>query len=215
MPLALLGLLLWLPGVLSLPPLDATKAAFAKPPPDGGVGRCGGHPLRPCPRYKKPPGFTAAGRGYRNCGPILRNEGQDNRIGPIACVAARRHRRRLADGVVCACRGRGERRCWRHLDAGQRVADGGSTTPPRRVLLACVPGRAGVLLRLYRAARDSEARILGSFGPRTKTVMWGWAAVGFGILVKFPVVPGVAMATLIGLTAMGLVGAPQSRARRS
>src|SRR5580765_3658337 len=31
--------------------------------------------------------------------------------------------------------------------------------------------------------------------------MWGWAAVGFGILVKFPIVPGVALASLIGLTA--------------
>jgi 4-amino-4-deoxy-L-arabinose transferase-like glycosyltransferase len=64
------------------------------------------------------------------------------------------------------------------------------------VLLACVLGVQGVLLRLYRAARDGDFA-----GPRNRTVMWGFAALGFGILVKGPVVLAVAAATLIGLVA--------------
>jgi 4-amino-4-deoxy-L-arabinose transferase-like glycosyltransferase len=64
------------------------------------------------------------------------------------------------------------------------------------VLLACVLGVQGVLLRLYRAARDPEF-----VAPSSRTVMWGWAALGFGILVKGPVVLAVAASTLIGLVA--------------
>jgi 4-amino-4-deoxy-L-arabinose transferase-like glycosyltransferase len=53
-----------------------------------------------------------------------------------------------------------------------------------------------VLLRLYRAARDETAP-----RPSSRMVMWGWAAAAAGILVKFPVVPGVGIATLLGLVA--------------
>src|SRR6202012_5551729 len=35
----------------------------------------------------------------------------------------------------------------------------------------------------------------------TRLVLWGWAAVAIGILVKFPVVPGVGLTTIIGLVA--------------
>jgi 4-amino-4-deoxy-L-arabinose transferase-like glycosyltransferase len=62
------------------------------------------------------------------------------------------------------------------------------------VLLACVLGVQGVLLRLYRAARDPDFP-----APQSRTVMWGWAALGFGILVKGPVVLAVAAATLLAL----------------
>ena len=62
------------------------------------------------------------------------------------------------------------------------------------MLLACVLGVQGVLLRLYRAARDR------GFPPALARVwcMWGWAALGFGILVKGPVVIGLVAATLSG-----------------
>jgi 4-amino-4-deoxy-L-arabinose transferase-like glycosyltransferase len=64
------------------------------------------------------------------------------------------------------------------------------------VLLACVLGVQGVLLRLYRAAREPN------FAPPSgRTVMWGWAALGLGILTKGPVVLAVAAATLLGLVA--------------
>jgi trehalose 6-phosphate synthase len=45
------------------------------------------------------------------------------------------------------------------------------------------------LAGLYRAARDPDAA-----APSTKMILWGWAAASAGILVKFPVVPGVALA---------------------
>jgi 4-amino-4-deoxy-L-arabinose transferase-like glycosyltransferase len=64
------------------------------------------------------------------------------------------------------------------------------------VLLACALGMQGVLLRLYRAARDETAP-----APSGRMILWGWAAAAFGILVKFPVVPGVGIATMIGLIA--------------
>ena len=64
------------------------------------------------------------------------------------------------------------------------------------VLLACVLGVQGVLLRLYRAAREPDFS-----PPRNRTVMWGWAALGFGILIKGPVILAVAAAALVGLTA--------------
>ena len=40
------------------------------------------------------------------------------------------------------------------------------------VLLACVLGMQGVLLRLYRAARDDDAP-----KPSGRLVLWGWAAL--------------------------------------
>jgi len=64
------------------------------------------------------------------------------------------------------------------------------------VLLACVLAVQGALLRLYRAAREPDFP-----SPSPRILMWGWAAAGLGILVKFPVVPGVALVTIIALTA--------------
>ena len=69
------------------------------------------------------------------------------------------------------------------------------------VLLACVLAVQGVLLRLYRAAREPDLP-----APSHRTVMWGWAALGFGILVKGPVVPGVAAVTMIALGWYGIAG---------
>ena len=72
------------------------------------------------------------------------------------------------------------------------------------VLLACALGMQGALLRLYRAARDDAAP-----KPSSRLVMWGWAAAAAGILVKFPVVPGVGIATIIGVTAWDRKWPPQ------
>jgi 4-amino-4-deoxy-L-arabinose transferase-like glycosyltransferase len=64
------------------------------------------------------------------------------------------------------------------------------------VLLACVLAVQGVLLRIYRAGRDPDAS-----RPSLRLVFVGWAAVGIGALIKFPVVPGVAVATVVALIA--------------
>jgi 4-amino-4-deoxy-L-arabinose transferase-like glycosyltransferase len=62
------------------------------------------------------------------------------------------------------------------------------------VLLACVVGMQGVLLRVYRAARAADAP-----QPRTLMVLAGWVALAAGILVKGPVAPAVAAVTLVAL----------------
>ena len=52
----------------------------------------------------------------------------------------------------------------------------------------------GVLLRAYSVDRDPDVP-----PPSTLLILLGWAACAAGILVKFPVVPGVALVTIIGL----------------
>jgi len=61
------------------------------------------------------------------------------------------------------------------------------------VLLACTTAMQGVILRIYLAARS------GVPGPSTALVLAGWAALALGILVKGPVAPALAAATLIPL----------------
>ena len=60
------------------------------------------------------------------------------------------------------------------------------------VLLACVIGMQGVLLRVWRAAQEDAPP------PSRRLVLAGWAALAVGILVKGPVAPGVALATIVG-----------------
>jgi 4-amino-4-deoxy-L-arabinose transferase-like glycosyltransferase len=62
------------------------------------------------------------------------------------------------------------------------------------VLLACILGTQGVLLRIWCAARQADAPPVS-----TRLVLCGWAALAAGILVKGPVAPGLAALTLIGL----------------
>jgi 4-amino-4-deoxy-L-arabinose transferase-like glycosyltransferase len=62
--------------------------------------------------------------------------------------------------------------------------------------LACAMGAMGVLLRVWLAARDPSRPPV-----TTRTVLLGWAAFAFGILIKGPVVPGVAAMTILALIA--------------
>ena len=191
--LAVLGLLLWLPGVLSLPPLDRDESRFAQSsrqmvesgdPVDIRFGHV--------PRYKKPVGIywlqavsTAALGG-----------GDDSQIWTYrvpsllgAIIAAR-----LTVWAAAA-----------FLDAEAALIAGllllstvllgaeATIATTDAVLLATIVAVQGVLLRLYRAARE------GAPAPSTGQVLWGWAALGIGILVKGPVSFGVAIATIIGL----------------
>jgi 4-amino-4-deoxy-L-arabinose transferase-like glycosyltransferase len=194
--LALLGLILWLPGVLSLPPLDRDESRFAQASrqmvESGDVVDIRfGH----VPRYKKPIGIY----WLQAAATEIASMGRDDRIWTYRLPS-------LLGGIAaawltvwCALAVAGAEAAFLAglLMLGSVLLTAEATIATTdAVLLACVLGVQGVLLRLYRAARDPEAP-----KPRTRTVMWGWAAVGFGVLVKFPVVPGVALATLIGLTA--------------
>ncbi|HWU56886.1 MAG TPA: glycosyltransferase family 39 protein, partial [Rhizomicrobium sp.] len=196
--LGLLGLLLWLPGVLSLPALDRDESRFAQSSrqmvESGDVVDIRfGH----VPRYKKPVGIYWLQAASTRIA-MLFPQVHDDRIWTYRLPS-------LVGGIAAS---------WLTLWCALAVAGAeagllagilmlgtvlltaeATIATTDAVLLACVLGVQGVLLRLYRAAHDPDFT-----PPRNRTVLWGWAAVGFGILVKFPIVPGVALATIIGLT---------------
>jgi 4-amino-4-deoxy-L-arabinose transferase-like glycosyltransferase len=64
------------------------------------------------------------------------------------------------------------------------------------VLLAATTVMQGVLLRLYRAAREELPP------PSRRLVLCGWAALAVGIMLKGPVTPAVAAVTIIALIAL-------------
>src|SRR3569833_766488 len=188
--LALLGLLLWLPGIFSLPPLDRDESRFAqssrqKPQTGNWVDIRLGH----VPRYKKPVGiywlqvvvFSFVGGGRND---QIWTYRLPSLLGAIAASW-------LTFWVALAVTGAEAAFLAGLLMLGTTLLTGEATLATTdAVLLACALGVQGVLLRLYRAARDSD-------GPRPspRLVMWGWAVMSFGILVKGPVVIGLAAAT--------------------
>src|SRR5689334_16322698 len=194
--LAVLGLLLWLPGVLSLPALDRDESRFAQSSrqmvESGDVVDIRfGH----VPRYKKPVGIY----WLQAASTKLAGFGRDDRIWTyrlpslLGAIAASW----LTVWCALAVTGAEAGLLAGLLMLGTVLLTAEATIATTdAVLLACVLGVQGVLLRLYRAARDTEFA-----SPRNRTVMWGFAALGFGILVKGPVVLAVAAATLIGLVA--------------
>jgi 4-amino-4-deoxy-L-arabinose transferase-like glycosyltransferase len=196
--LALLGLLLWLPGILSLPPLDRDESRFAQAsrqmvesgdPVDIRLGHV--------PRYKKPAGiYWLQSASTIAMGKVF-HQGETTHIwtyrlpsllGAIAvawltlwCALALAG---VEAGLVAGL-----------LMLGTALlAAEASIATTDAVLLACVLAVQGVLLRVYRAAREPDAP-----QPSRRLILLGWAACAAGILVKFPVVPGVALVTIAGL----------------
>jgi 4-amino-4-deoxy-L-arabinose transferase-like glycosyltransferase len=198
--LALLGLLLWLPGILSLPALDRDESRFAQSSrqmvESGDVVDIRfGH----VPRYKKPVGiYWLQAAATKVAAPFL-GHGRDDRIWTYRLPS-------LLGGIAaswltlwCALAVAGSETALLAalLMLGSVLLTAEATIATTdAVLLACVLGVQGVLLRLYRAAREPDWP-----PPSNRTVMWGWAAFGLGILIKGPVVLGVAAVTLIGLVA--------------
>ena len=196
--LALLGLLLWLPGILSLPPLDRDESRFAQAsrqmvesgdPVDIRLGHV--------PRYKKPAGiYWLQSASTVVMGKIFR-QGETTHVwtyrlpsllGAIAVAWLTLWCALALVGVEVG------------LVAGllmlgtALLAAEASIATTDAVLLACVLAVQGVLLRVYRAAREPDAP-----QPSRRLILLGWAACAAGILVKFPVVPGVALVTIAGL----------------
>ncbi len=195
--LALLGMLLWLPGIVSLPALDRDESRFAQSSRqmvESGdlVDIRFGH----VPRYKKPIGIywlqaatTAIAAPITHYDDRIWTYRLPSLLGAIAASWLT---------VWCALAIAGAEAAFLSgllmLGTVLLTAEASIATTDA-VLLACVLGVQGVLLRLYRAARDADFP-----APRKRTVMLGWAALGFGILIKGPVVLGVAAFTLIVLT---------------
>src|ERR1700759_5808393 len=194
MVLSLLGLLLWLPGILSLPPLDRDESRFAQSSRQMvQTGNWVDIRLGHVPRYKKPVGIY----WLQAAATAIAGGGRDDQIWTyrlpslLGAIAASW----LTLWCALAVTGAEAAFLAGLLMLGTTLLTGEATLATTdAVLLACGVGVQGVLLRLYRAARDPD-------GPRpsSRLVMWGWAAMGFGILVKGPVVIGLAAATAFWL----------------
>jgi 4-amino-4-deoxy-L-arabinose transferase-like glycosyltransferase len=195
--LGLLGLLLWLPGILSLPALDRDESRFAQSSRQMVESRDlvdirFGH----VPRYKKPVGIywlqaasTAIAAPFTHYDDRIWTYRLPSLLGAIAASWLT---------VWCALAVAGAEAAFLSglLMLGTVLLTAEATIATTdAVLLACVLAVQGVQLRLYRAAREADFP-----APRNRTVMWGWAALGFGILVKGPVVLGVPAVSLIALT---------------
>ena len=193
----MLGLLLWLPGILSLPALDRDESRFAQSSRQMlDSGNLVDIRFGQVPRYKKPVGIywlqaaTTAIAGLPNI------EGDHTASGPIACRRCWAASPRLADGWWALAFVAGSRRCWRGCLMGFTVLLTAEATiaTTDAVLLACILGAQGVLLRVYRAAKEG-ATVPG------RMVLWGWAALAVAILIKGPVAAGVTGATIFALLA--------------
>lgn len=195
--LALLGLLLWLPGIASLPALDRDESRFAQSSRqmvESGdwVDIRLGH----VPRYKKPVGIywlQAAATSIAG----LANGLRDNHIWTyrlpslFGAIAASW----LTVWIALAVTGAEGAFLAGLLMLGSVLLTAEATIATTdAVLFACALAVQGVLLRLYCAARDPKAP-----QPSRRLVWAGWIACAAGILVKFPVVPGIAIATILAL----------------
>ena len=193
--LTLLCLALWLPGIVSLPALDRDESRFAQASRQ--MLESGNYVdirLGHVPRYKKPVGIywlqaatTAVASPFVGTGQIWSYR-LASLLGALLSVWLTVWCARAAVGPEAAF-------LSGTLMAGTLLLAAEATIATTdAVLLACTLAVQGVLLRVWRAARDGDAP-----QPSTLLVLAGWAAVAVGALVKFPIVPGVALATILVL----------------
>ncbi|HEY5085439.1 MAG TPA: glycosyltransferase family 39 protein, partial [Rhizomicrobium sp.] len=195
--LAILCVMLWLPGILSLPALDRDESRFAQSSHQMlDSGNFVDIRFGQVPRYKKPVGIywmqaaaTAIAGHVENLA-----DGQDTKIwtyrlpsliGGIAAVWLTYWLGSVFAaevGLVAALL----------LGFSVLLTAEATIATTDAVLLATVIGVQGVLLRIYRAAAEGTS-------VSTRLAMWGWAAFALGVLVKGPVIAGVAAATIAAL----------------
>ncbi|HEY0299997.1 MAG TPA: glycosyltransferase family 39 protein, partial [Rhizomicrobium sp.] len=192
--LGLLCLVLWTPGVLSLPPLDRDESRFAQSSKQmletgNFVDIRFGH----VPRYKKPAGIywlqagatALAGLGDRT---QIWTYRLPSLLGGLLAVllcfwAARAFAAAEVAWLAAAL-----------MATSVLLTAEASIATTDAVQLACLMGAIGVLLRVYLAARDPHVP-----APGTRLILIGWAAFAAGILVKGPVVPAVCALTALTL----------------
>jgi len=193
--LTLLCLALWLPGIVSLPALDRDESRFAQSSRQ--MLESGNYVdirLGHVPRYNKPVGIywlqaatTAAASPFAGTDRIWTYR-LASLLGALVAVWLTVWCARAALGAEAAFLSGA-------LMAGTLLLAAEATIATTdAVLLACTLAVQGVLLRVWRAARDADAP-----QPSTLLVLAGWAALALGILVKGPVTPALAAATLIPL----------------
>jgi 4-amino-4-deoxy-L-arabinose transferase-like glycosyltransferase len=195
--LALLALLLWLPGIVSLPALDRDESRFAESSRQMlDSGNYVDIRFGQVPRYKKPVGIYWLQAAATAAVDLFSGSGGDHsqiwtyRLPSLAGGILALWLTLWSASVFGAEAG---------LIAGLLVAasllltvEAGMATTDA-VLLASVMGAQGVLLRVYRAAKEDTAP------PSLRLVLAGWAALAVGILVKGPVAPAVTTVTIIAL----------------
>ncbi|MBV9045118.1 MAG: glycosyltransferase family 39 protein [Alphaproteobacteria bacterium] len=194
--LSLLCLVLWTPGVLTLPPLDRDESRFAQSSKQmletlNFIDIRFGH----VPRYKKPAGIywlqsaTTAIAGMGDKTHIWTYRLPSLLGGILAVLLCFWTARAFAIPEVS----------WlaAALMATSLLLTAESTIATTdAVQLACVMGAIGVLLRVYLAARDANRP-----QPTTTTVLLGWVALAAGTLVKGPLVLGICAVTIVALIA--------------
>ena len=192
--LALLCLILWTPGVFSLPPLDRDESRFAQASKQMlETGDLIDIRFGAVPRYKKPVGIywmqaattAVAGLGARD---EIWTYRLPSLLGALIAVWLTFWCARAAASAEVSF-------LAASLLAGTLLLTAeASIATTDAVLLACVLGMQGMLLRAYLAARGN--------GPPLgrKLALLGWAALGLGVLVKGPAVLAVPAVTMIGLS---------------
>lgn len=192
--LTLLCLLLWLPGIVSLPALDRDESRFAQASRQMlESGNFVDIRLGQVPRYKKPVGIywlqaatTAVAGPIAGTGKIWTYR-LASLLGGVLAAWLTLWCSRAVVGPEAAFLAAA-------LMAGTLLLTAEATIATTdAVLLACTTAMQGVILRVYLAARA------GVSGPSTGLVLAGWAALALGILVKGPVAPALAAVTLIPL----------------
>jgi len=195
--LTVICLLLWTPGVLSLPPLDRDESRFAQSSRqmlESGnfIDIRFGH----VPRYKKPVGIywlqaaATAAAGLGDWSHIWTYRLPSLIGGLIAVLLCFWTARAFALPEVS----------WlaAALLATSILLTAESTIATTdAVQLACALGAMGVLFRVYLASRDAAHPM-----PSTRTILIGWAAFAAGALIKGPVVLGVCAVTVAALIAL-------------
>jgi 4-amino-4-deoxy-L-arabinose transferase-like glycosyltransferase len=188
--LALLCLLLWTPGVLTLPPLDRDESRFAQASKQMlETGDFVDIRFGAVPRYKKPAGIywlqaaatEIAGLGHRD---RIWTYRLPSLFGAVASVW-------LAYWCMLAF-AEGEAAFLGAALLGMTLLLAAEATiaTTDAVLLAAILGAQGFLLRVYTRAEKASIRL----------AILGWAALGIGILVKGLIAPAIPALTALGLS---------------
>jgi 4-amino-4-deoxy-L-arabinose transferase-like glycosyltransferase len=195
--LTLLCVVLWAPGIASLPPIDRDESRFAEASRQmlesrDFVNIKFGH----VPRYQKPVGIY----WIQSLTTAVAGLGDDTHIWTYRLAS-------LFGGILavllcfwCVRAFAGREVAWLAaalMGTSLLLTAESSMATTDACQLACVMGAMGVLLRVWLATRPAATTPM----PSTGLVLAGWAAFAAGILIKGPVVPGVCAVTAIALVA--------------
>ena len=195
--LTLLCLVLWTPGIATLPPIDRDESRFAEASRQmleshDFIDIKFGH----VPRYQKPVGIY----WVQSLTTVVAGLGNDSHIWTYRSAS-------LLGGILavllcfwCARAFALPEVAWLAgalMGTSLLLTAEATMATTDACQLACVMGSVGVLMRVWLATRPGSAHVM----PSTGLILAGWAAFAAGILIKGPVVPGVCAVTVLALIA--------------